>query len=236
MRAHAIASLRNWIVAGSLVAGSSYFIFSEGAPAVREPGRVAPRAPAPPRWEVPRDLEHAERLSVPIRPEDPSLGPLSAAVTIVEYSDFRCGGCRIGANVIHGLLAKYGSEVRLVFKPYAINSPLAAEAALAAHEQGGFWAMHDRLFAYEGPVTRESMVAHARSLGLDADRFRATLDTARYRTRVDDELREGEKLGVDRTPTFFVNGIRVPGALSFDDFDSLLKRELDRQQRKISRH
>lgn len=154
------------------------------------------------------------------------LGEASAPVTIVEYSDFRCPYCRVAAGAILGPLKKEyirTGRVRFLYQPVAFLGPesiRAAEAAMCAEDQGRFWPYHDRLFAAQVGETRsafdDSVLKHlAADLGLDRTRFNACLDRGRHRRDVEAVNREARALGVNGTPTFFIDGVKVVGAVPY---------------------
>ena len=140
----------------------------------------------------------------------PARGPEAARVTIVEFSDFQCPFCRAGANALNEIAKAYPNDVRLVFKQFPLEShseaAIAAEASLAAHAQGKFWEMHDRIFANPRSLTEANLVAWAKEFGLDAARFKSDLTSHKYQNTVQNEVREGLDAGVQGTPTVFING------------------------------
>jgi protein-disulfide isomerase len=151
----------------------------------------------------------AELVAGPV----PSFGNESAEVTLVEFSDFECPFCANAANVIHRLRDEYASKVRFLFREYPLPNHAhargAAEAALAAFEQGKFWEYHDRLFQNQQSLDRAGLEAHAAALGLDLPRFGLTRDQSRTAERVDADIALGDKVQVPGTPTMFVNGQNV---------------------------
>jgi len=160
----------------------------------------------------------------------PVKGPASAPVTVVAFSDFQCPFCSRAVPTIHQLETEYGGKIKIVFKefplPFHDKAHLAAEAALAAHEQGKFWQMHDKLFANQQALDRASLEKYAQELGLDMSKFRAALDSGKFKDKVDAEDREGAAVGVTGTPTFFVNGTRLVGAQPIDAFKAIIDKEL----------
>ena len=141
---------------------------------------------------------------------DPSRGPESARLTIVEFSDFQCPFCRSGADALTQIAKAYPNDVRLVFKQFPLEShsqaALAAEASLAAHAQGKFWEMHDRIFANPRSLTEANLIAWAKELGMDGARVAGDLTSHKYQNTVQNEVREGLDAGVQGTPTVFLNG------------------------------
>lgn len=170
---------------------------------------VAPEAPAS---ELDGDQTYRVGLGLPGH----QLGPDTALVTIVTFGDFQCPYCQKQHVALRELRARYGDAVRIVYRHYAMrghrHAQLAAEAAVAAAEQGKFWAFHDRLFDAFDTLSRPELEEHARAVGLDLPRFRAALDERRHRDVVVAETAAAEALGVDATPTMFVNGRPVVGS------------------------
>jgi protein-disulfide isomerase len=150
-------------------------------------------------------------------------GPDDALVTIVVWSDFQCPFCARLAPVLAHLREKYPSDVRIVYRHLAMSfhrsAAGAAEAGVAAAEQGKFWAFHDQLFADSGHLERADLERFARAAGLDMPAFRAALDEHRYHDAVIAEAAAAEAIGVDGTPTMFVNGTPIGGARDADFMD-----------------
>ena len=149
----------------------------------------------------------------------PSKGPADADVTIVVYADFQCPFCaRFAANLAEAV--GDNPDVRIVYKqfplPFHNNADLAAQASLAAHAQGMFWEMHHMLYANQQQLGRTDLEGYAEELGLDMERFRYALDSGIYEQTIKDEIAEGQKFGVQGTPTWFVNGVFQSGALPAD--------------------
>jgi protein-disulfide isomerase len=160
----------------------------------------------------------------------PVKGPASAPVTVVAWSDFQCPFCGRAAPTMKQIEDAYKGKVRIAFKQYPLpfhdKAHLAAEAALAANEQGKFWQMHDKLFANQQALDRASLEKYAEELGLDMAKFKAALDSGKFKDKVDAEDKEGAGVGVTGTPTFFINGTRLVGAQPFDAFKNVIDKEL----------
>jgi protein-disulfide isomerase len=160
----------------------------------------------------------------------PAKGPADAPVTIVEFSDLQCTFCRRSNPTVAQVLERYPGKVRLVFKHFPLDfhkdAALAHRAALAANEQGKFWEMHDLIFANQERMGRDDLIAHAKTLGLDMPRFLKDFDDSRFIAFVDRDLAEGTKLGVDGTPTFFINGTALVGAQPLDAFTAIIDKAL----------
>jgi protein-disulfide isomerase len=156
----------------------------------------------------------------------PGFGPEDAKVTIVEFSDFECPFCTRAAEVVHQVRARYGDKVRFVFRQFPLPSHskahLAAQAALAAHEQGKFWELHDLLFANQRELSRESLVNYAKQAKLNVAAFDRALDAQTYKAAVDRDASLGESVSVNATPTMFINGKRVPNPTAFEPVAKLI--------------
>ncbi|MBI4902046.1 MAG: thioredoxin domain-containing protein [Acidobacteria bacterium] len=182
------------------------------------------------------DMAKARRaalLGEPVRIDTqgaPSRGPANARLTIVEYSDFQCPYCRVAAQHVYTILAKYPKDIRLVFKQFPLEShsmaAFAAEAALAAHAQGKFWELHDKMFANPRAINRNTVVAWAGEVGIDVSRFTADLNTGKFRKQVDKEADEGTAVGVTGTPSFFFNGKLYRGAMEPEAVLPVVEEEL----------
>ena len=179
----------------------------------------------------------APRYTVDVAADDPALGPANAAVTLVEFSDFQCPFCARVMPTLKRVKEAYGDRVRIVWKDFPLTSIhpqafKAAEAGQCAREQGKFWDLHDRLFANQQALEPESLKKYAADAGLDAAKFNACLDTAKYGDRVQEQMGVGTSLGVGSTPTVFVNGRLISGAQPYEVFTSVIDEELQRARSK----
>ena len=143
-------------------------------------------------------------------------GPDTAPVTIIAWGDFQCPYCAKQAPMLAAIHRKYGDRVRIVFRHLAMlfhrQASLPHEASLAAADQGKFWAFHDALYRNPGALGRSDLERFASEAKLDLAKFRAALDDRRYRDLVVAEGAAAEALGVEGTPTLFVNGMPVVGS------------------------
>jgi len=161
----------------------------------------------------------------------PTRGLKSAKVSIVEFSDFQCPFCGRVTPTLQKIEKEYGDRVRIVFKhlPLSIHpkAPAAHAAAEAAHRQGKFWEMHDRIFANQRALEPDIFEGYAEAIGLDMDRYRVDIASADVKKRIDADMSEARRLGVTGTPGFFLNGRFVSGAQPFERFQTLIDEELD---------
>jgi protein-disulfide isomerase len=148
------------------------------------PSADAPHDAASPRHELDHNTIYRVGLGLPGH----QVGPDDALVTIVVWSDFQCPFCARMAPVLAHLRDRYGDDVRIIYRHVAMSfhrdAALAAEAAVAAAEQGKFWAFHDQVFGDFGHLARVDLERFATAAGLDLARFRAALDDHRYRDAV----------------------------------------------------
>lgn len=178
--------------------------------------------------------------------DDPSLGDPSAPVTFVEFGDFQCPFCnsffREAEPEIIERYVKTG-KVRFVYRDFAFlgeESVRAAEASECADEQGKFWAYHDRLYNFiwdnyyaknesgenVGAFAEANLKRLAADSGLDAGAFAECLSSRRYRAEVEKDIADGRAAGASGTPTAFINGKMIVGALPFGQFQTAIEAAL----------
>jgi protein-disulfide isomerase len=179
----------------------------------------------------------APRFTVAVAPDDPSLGAANAPVTLVEFSDFQCPFCLRVAPTLKRLRQTYGDRIRIVWKDFPLTQihPEAFKAAEAAHcarDQGKFWEYHDVLFANQQALQPEALKKYAADLGLNTATFSTCLDTAKYGDRIQEQMGIGNSLGVGSTPSTFVNGRLVSGAVPYETFAAIIDEELERAKTK----
>lgn len=177
-----------------------------------------------------------------VRPDSPTLGAANAPVTVVEFYDPECEACAAFSPAVKKLLKDYDGRVRLVvrYMPLHPNSVAAAAFTEAAGEQGKFWQAQEMLFqkqpewgAKHGPQSGAAtdinglFEKYAMELGLNLSKLDAALAENRYTAKIQRDLKDGESLGVQRTPTFFVNG-RRQARFGEEDLRALIEDELKR--------
>ena len=160
----------------------------------------------------------------------PVLGPKGAPVTIVEWSDFQCPFCGRVEPTLQQLRDEYKGKIRFAWKNQPLsfhpNAMPAAEAAMAAHEQGRFWEFHDALFKKQGQLSPALYNEVARQLGLDMDRFHASIEGRKNTAQIEADMAAGNAVGAQGTPTFFINGKKLVGAQPIDAFKQMIDAEL----------
>jgi protein-disulfide isomerase len=179
----------------------------------------------------------APRTNVDVAATDPALGAATAPVTIVEFSDFQCPFCQRASPTLKRLRETYGDKVRVVWKDFPLTQihPQAFKAAEAGHcaaEQGKFWEFHDRMFSNQQALQPDALKKYAADMGLDAAKFNACMDASKYAERVRDGVAAGTRLGVNSTPTLYVNGRMLQGAQPYETFAAIVDEELQRSSRK----
>ena len=184
----------------------------------------------PAAQQQPQQQQAAAVRKVDAPDTSPSFGPKHAKVTIVEWSDFECPFCGRVVPTLAKIKETYGKDVRVVFRhqplPFHPNAKPAAEAAMAAHEQGKFWEFHDKLFSNQKSLDRATFEKYAQELKLDMNKFKAALDSGKYRALIDADSAAGSAVGANGTPTFFVNGRTLVGAQPFEAFKAAIDEEL----------
>ncbi len=180
--------------------------------------------------------------------DDPVLGSPDAPITIIEFSDYQCPFCRkFWTETLPSIKKDYidTGKVKFVYRDFPLDiHPMAVPAAIAAEcvrEQGrdsAYWKMHDKIFEEqnildsnnkEGPVrstvsfTEGNLKQWAKDLGYDID---SCLDSEKFKSEVEKDLAEGSNAGITGTPGFFINGIKIEGALPYSEFKQVIDAEL----------
>jgi protein-disulfide isomerase len=156
-----------------------------------------------------------------ITPEDHVLGSADAPVTVVEYGDYECPYCRGAYRDVHRLLDQYPGRVRFVFRNFPIpqlhpHAEQAAEAAEAAAAQGKFWPMYELLLRTSSKLDLDSLLRYADQIGLDTGRFENEVRGNVYAARIEADVSEGLRNGVNATPKFYVDGVRIDGKVPME--------------------
>lgn len=159
-------------------------------------------------------------------PGSPVSGNLSGDLTLVEFFDYRCGFCKRAAGAVTQL-QQDNPRVRVVYKDLPIlgeASELAAKAALSAKIQGKHQAFHEALLASKGDMTKESILAIATEVGLDAKQLEIDMLKPDLQTIIDRNRALAKDLGISGTPGFIVGTELVPGALDLKGLKELIAR------------
>lgn len=152
------------------------------------------------------------------KPGRPQLGNASSSLVIVEFADFQCQTCLSEFPIIREISNAYAKDILFIFRNYPVidqNSMMFAQAGLCANEQGKFWPFHDRLYAKQGQLaTLEDFKQVAVMSGLDWNKLQACVNTEKYKAQLMEDMSDALDLGVRGTPTFFVNGKKLEGAIT----------------------
>lgn len=163
-------------------------------------------------------------------------GSESPKVTVVEFADFECPACAASAPITKQVFETYKDKVQFVFRHFPLEQHKQAEAAsLAAEasgEQGKFWEMHDKLYeTQEAWSNKDNAPAlfegYAKDLGLDVAKFKADFSAKKNLDRINKGKTDGVAAGVNATPSFFVNGVKVSGVFTADEWTRLLEKEIN---------
>lgn len=140
----------------------------------------------------------------------PVQGPQDAPVTIAVFSDYQCPYCARMEGFLQQVIARYPGKIRFVMKHYPLSSHKHARqaslAALAANRQGKFWDFHAALFKHYKELDDKKIEEIAKGLGLDLDQWRKDMDDPAIEAIIDRDLENGNRIGIEGTPTVFVNG------------------------------
>ena len=174
---------------------------------------------APPRANV--DTQNAQVM-----------GPDKPTVTLVEFADYECPYCQKVAADVKKLQADFGTRVAFLYKdfPLAMHSRAekAAEATRCASKQGKFWEFHDELF-HSKELDVDQLKAQARALKLDPAEFDKCLDSGEEAAVVEKDRKEGVRLGITGTPSYFINGHFLSGALDYATLRQIVEQQLTAQ-------
>lgn len=162
----------------------------------------------------------------------PFQGAVEAKVTLVEFSDFQCPFCAKGAEILANLKKKYGNKIKVVFKNFPLefhkDARKAAEAGLCINDQNTkmFWSFHDYLFKNQDKLNDEGLAAGAKFVGANVDNFKKCLEERKFAQQVAKDIADGKNASVKSTPTFFVNGQLISGAMPLEIFSELIDEQL----------
>ena len=173
------------------------------------------------------DKLFADRVEVEIG-SSPVRGDKKAEYTIIAFSDFQCPFCKRGDDTIKEVMKKYDKKVKYVFKNFPLSfhpeAAPAAKAVWAAGKQGKFYEYHDKLFENQQKLGDELFVQLAKDLGLNLDKFNKDRASDDAQKSVDADMKAGQAVGIQGTPGFILNGIKILGAYPADHFDKVITR------------
>lgn len=177
------------------------------------------------------DILLSHRVEDKIHPHNPILGPESAPVTIIEYTDFQCPYCIKGDEMVRMLMDRYPGKIKFVFKNYPTaghsHALMAAKAAMAAHKQGHFWDFHDLLFQAAPEIDENTIQTCAGLLMLDVAMFHKDRESDEIEKWINLDKADGDKMDFAKTPGFVINGVPIAGVLNEVNFTAVIERLID---------
>lgn len=193
-------------------------------------------------WLVnsPSSSSSTDKVNIaPVSKKDITNGDSKAKVTLIEYSDFQCPACSAYYPLVKQLLADEKGKIYYVYRMFPLtnihpNSHISAQAAYAAYKQGKFFEMMDLLFTKQNdwaPLQdpRSTFTDYAKILKLDVNKFTAEMNSDEAKNYVNDFENEATNEGINATPTFIINGVKITNPASYDDFKKLIETELNKK-------
>lgn len=166
-------------------------------------------------------------------------GNPKSKVVVTEYGDFQCPACKAYAPLIKQLIADEGKKVYFVYRYFPLtqvhqNAHIGAQAGWASNKQGKFWEMSDTLFQNQDDWAtlanpQDTYVGYAKTLGMNTDKFKTDMNSAQASKFVDDSLNAALGLGLQSTPSFFINNQKIENPNTYDDFKKLVENELNKK-------
>ena len=175
----------------------------------------------------------------PISKDDITIGSQSAKVSLVEYSDFQCPACAAYNPLVGQILTEFNGKIIYVYRFFPLsqthkNALVSAQAAYAAHKQGKFKEMNDMLFNTQNDWAEKDnpqdiFTEYARKIELDIDKFKKDMDSDEAKNKIQKDTNQGTDIGVNSTPTFFLNNNKIENPGTYDNFKKLIENELSKK-------
>jgi protein-disulfide isomerase len=155
------------------------------------------------------------------------VGDKDAPVTLMQFGDYESEACAKANEVVKAVLEAFPQEVKFIFRHFPLlkfhqKAHKAAEASLAAAQEGKFWEMHNELFNNRHSLGVISLKGHARDVGVKSKKFLEELINGLYGIHIQDDLKEGIKLGITDIPAFFINNKRFEGEATFKSLSAYI--------------
>lgn len=191
-------------------------------------------------WALTSTPAKEERVNIQLSSNERITGNKDAKITLLEYSDFQCPACKAFHPVVKELVRKYAQDIRLVYRHFPLtqvhkNARAAALAAEAANMQGKFFEYHDTLFenqeewgALSDPTKK--FVEYAKRLKLDTTRFAEDMKSPQAAAKIKEDGDSALKVGIQATPTFILNGLKLTNLKSYADLEAAIKDEILKQK------
>jgi protein-disulfide isomerase len=161
----------------------------------------------------------------------------SAKVNLVEFGDYECPACGSYNALVKQVLTEFAGKITFAFKNFPLsqhtNANISSYAAEAAGLQGKFWQMHDKLYETQSVWTNSTdagtiFKVYANDLGLDHARFESDIDSQKVKDIVEKDLGDGNAIGINSTPTFYLNGIKMDNPQNINDFTKIIQEALNK--------
>jgi len=158
---------------------------------------------------------------------NPSFGSAAAPLQIIEFADFECPFSREASFAVRELQAKYPEKIHYIYRDFPLDTIhprafRASEAARCAADQEKFWAMHDKLYQNSDRLTDLDIKNYALEVGLNLVEFNKCFDGGKYKDEIEIDRTDGLAAGVVGTPTFFINGQKIEGAIPLNLWERIL--------------
>jgi protein-disulfide isomerase len=219
------------LIAAFLISGS--ILYSKNVKQDNSQLAQVGQNPTPPAPSTPTPANLSEVLK--ITKDDVILGDPNAPITMIEYSDYQCPFCKRFFDESEAILRKEyieSGKVKMIYRdfplpghPYAMP---AAEAANCAKDQGKFWAYHDLIFKNQNNLATIDYLKLAEELKMNVQEFKNCLDSKKYTQKIQNDYNSASSIGVNGTPTFFINGKQVVGAQPYSVFKNIIEQELNK--------
>lgn len=185
------------------------------------------------------DIQIASNSPYLVRSDSHQTASLSASlkVTVVEFGDYQCPACGAAYPITKHMLSDYSGRINFVFRNFPLPqhqyAQLAAEVAEEAGDQGKFWQMHDKLYETQNDWANSNQpldlfIGYAKDLGLNITKFQADVTANKFSSRLRNDQNDGNSLGINQTPTFFINGQELAGVPTYYNLKSIIDSDLSR--------
>lgn len=188
----------------------------------------------------PTSTTSTSSLTAPLKADQEfSRGDVNSKVTLIEYGDFQCPACAQYHPLVKQLLSEEGDKMHFVYRYFPLtnvhkNARISANAGFAANKQNKYWEMHEALYAAQNdwaliPNPQDIFVGYAKDLGLNTDQFKKDMNSDEANKFVDDSLNAATNLGLNSTPSFFLNGKYINSPNTYDDLKKLIDNEFSKK-------
>lgn len=170
-----------------------------------------------------------------IEPKKIIVGNVDAPVEIMQFGDYESADCAKANEVVSALLENYAGKVKFIFRHFPLlkihqKAHKAAEAAIAAGQEGKFWEMHKEIFSHQRNLGIISLKSYAKEIGTTNKKFLDELISGTYGWHVQGDLQEGIKMGVTKLPAFFINGKAFDGEPTLKNLSAHINSLLDKKK------